>query len=490
MWEENWEMETKMKPKYGLLTAISMVVGIVIGSGIFFKAGKVLTNTGGDMLQTLGVVAIVGVIMIICSLIFASLATRYEKVNGIVDYAEVAIGPKYAYLVAWFLTTIYYPTLTSCLAWISAQYTCALFGLPVAGSEHVVIGALYLIGIYVMNTLSPKIGGKFQVSTTIIKLIPLVLMAVVGTIAGMINGLTIQAFTQTTKELATSGGGMLGAIAAFAFAYEGWIIATSINAELKDSKKNLPKALILGAIIVIAVYLLYFLGLTGSMSVPDMVNVGGDLPGVAFTNVFGTFVGSIIYVFIVISCLGTTNGLMMGSIRGAYSIAARGRGIAPKALAQVDPSSNAPTNSALVGLLMCTLWYFYWQICFIQGGDLGIPALINWEPDELPIITLYGSYIPIFISMMIHQKDLNKFQRFVMPTLGIFSCLFMLYCAYAAYGVQCWYYLIVFAAIMLIGVCFMKQKSIGVVETETYVIEDGDVKIEETITDSVSVTEK
>lgn len=481
-------METKMKPKYGLFTAISMVVGIVIGSGVFFKAGKVLVNTGGNMLQTLAVVAIIGVIMMICSLIFAKLATRYEKVNGVVDYAEVTMGPRYAYMVAWFLTTIYYPTLTSCLAWISAQYACALFGLPVAGAAHVAIGALFLVGIYVINALSPKLGGKFQVSTTVIKLIPLSLMAIVGTIAGMANGLTIQAFQATTQQIGQTGGGMMGAIVAFAFAYEGWIIATSINAELKDSKKNLPKALIIGAVIVIAVYLLYFLGMTGAMSVPEMIQAGDNLPGLAFTNVFGSFVGSIIYVFIVVSCLGTTNGLMMGSIRGAYSIAARGRGVAPQALSQVDPGSNAPTNSAVVGLLMCILWYFYWQVCFIQGGELGIPAIINWEPDELPIITLYGSYIPMFISMMVKHKDFNKFQRFVMPALGIAACVFMLYCAVAAYGIQCAYYLLVFAVIMLIGVFFMKEKSIGVVETEKVVIQTGGVTIEETVTDAIRIT--
>ncbi|MEG1523422.1 MAG: APC family permease [Clostridia bacterium] len=455
-------METKMKEKYGLFTAISMVVGIVIGSGIFFKAGKVLNNTGGNMLQTLVVVAIVGLVMIICSLIFASLATRYEKVNGIVDYAEVMVGPKYGYFVAWFMTTIYYPSLTSCLAWVSAQYTCALFGFDVAGSAHVAIGAFYLVAIYAMNALSPKIGGKFQVSTTVIKLIPLVLMAVVGTIAGLVNGLTVDAFVQTTQQIAQSGsGGMLGAIVAFAFAYEGWIIATSINAELKNSKKNLPKALIIGAIIVIAVYLCYFLGLTGSMGVSDMINAGDNLPGIAFTNVFGRFVGSIIYVLIVISCLGTTNGLMMGSIRGAYSIAARRRGIAPDSLSEIDPHSNAPTNSAIVGLLICTLWFFYWQICFFQGrvlGTIALPAFMTWEPDELPIITLYGSYIPIFISMMIKEKNLSKFQRVFMPLLGVIACGFMVFCAFYAYGIDSLYYLALFAIVMVIGAFFMKEK--------------------------------
>ena len=341
-------METQLQKRYGLLTAICMVVGIVIGSGVFFKATRVLSSTGGSMGQSLLTVGIVGLIMIICSYVFATLATRYEKVNGIVDYAEVTIGRTYAYYVGWFLSIIYYPALTSCLAWVSAQYTCTLFGLPVAGSTHVAIGALYLVCGYVVNALSPRLAGKFQVSTTIIKLIPLALIAVVGTIAGLANGLTVQAFSETTASMADPGGGIFGAIVAFAFAYEGWIIATSINAELKDSKKNLPIALIIGALIVVLVYLGYFLGLTGALSVPDIIAAGDDLPRHAFTSLFGNVAGTLVFVFIVISCLGTMNGLMLGCCRGMYSLAVRGLGPAPKVFAQVDAETNMPTNLSLI----------------------------------------------------------------------------------------------------------------------------------------------
>lgn len=453
-------MEDQMRSKYGLMTAISMVVGVVIGSGIFFKAGKVLSFTGGSIVQTLSVVAIIGITMLICALVFASLATRHGKVNGVVDYAEVMVGSKYAYFEAWFLTTIYYPTLTSTLAWISAQYTCALFDIPATGSAHVVIGALYLVGIYVLNALSPRISGKFQVSTTVIKLVPLILMALVGTIRGIANGMTVEAVRHTTEQVASNvgGNGFLSAIVAFAFSYEGWIVATSINAELKDPKKNLPRALTLGSIIVIAIYLLYFLGLTGAMPVPDLIAAGDALPGLAFASVFGDFIGSIIYVFIVISCLGTTNGLMMAATRGAYSIAIRNRGINPKQFSVVDPVSNTQSNSAVFGLLACMIWFFYWQFCFIQGPELGIPAFISWEPDELPIITLYASYIPIFVCVMYKEKDFGVVRRYVMPSLAVLACLFMVFCAVMAYGIQCVYYLAVFFVVMAVGALFMKEK--------------------------------
>ncbi|MEG1594407.1 MAG: amino acid permease, partial [Oscillibacter sp.] len=110
-------MENALQKKYGLPTAICMVVGIVIGSGVFFKAEKVLVATEGNM--PLGILAwlIVGMIMIVCSYVFATMATRYEKVNGLVDYAEATMGERYAYLMGWFMATVYTPALTSVLAW-------------------------------------------------------------------------------------------------------------------------------------------------------------------------------------------------------------------------------------------------------------------------------------------------------------------------------------------------------------------------------------
>lgn len=456
-------METQLKKRYGLLTAICMVVGIVIGSGVFFKATRVLSSTGGSMAQSLLTVGIVGLIMIICSYVFSILATRYEKVNGIVDYAEVALGKTYAYYVGWFLTIIYYPALTSCLAWVSAQYACILFGLPVAGSAHVAIGVLFLICGYVLNALSPRLAGKFQVSTTIIKLVPLVLMAVAGTIAGLVNGLTVEALTRVDAGLAQGGGGIFGAIVAFAFAYEGWIIATSINAELKDSKKNLPKALVIGALVVVLVYLSYFLGLTGALPVAEIAAAGDDLPRFAFTSLFGNVAGTLVFVIIVISCLGTMNGLMLGCCRGLYSLAVRGMGPKPEIFAQVDPETNMPTNSSIVGLLMCGVLFFYWQVCFFETRVLGtmhIPAFLSWEPDELPIITLYAAYIPIFLVMMKKERDLSPFKRYVMPVLGVCSCVFMVFCAFYAYRMDAVYYLAAFAVVMLIGVFFKKPKAL------------------------------
>ncbi len=446
-------MENGLKKKYGLITAIAMVVGIVIGSGVFFKAEKILIATGGNL--PLGILAWImgGAIMIICAYTFSIMATKYEYVNGIVDYAEVTIGKKYAYYVGWFMATIYYPTLTSVLAWVSARYTCVLLGFNIVGGEAMVIACFYLIASYAINSLSPIIAGKFQVSTTIIKLIPLLLMAVIGTIVGLSNGLIIENFTTVAKEVST-GNALFTAVVATSFAYEGWIIATSINAELKDSKRNLPKALVLGTFIVMSVYILYYIGLAGGVSNATIMEGGEAGAKIAFEGIFSKAGGTILFVFVVISCLGTLNGLMLGCTRGMYSLAARNQGPKASIFKQVDKETNMPSNSSIVGLLLCAFWLLYFFGTQLTDSWIGP----YWfDSSELPIVTIYASYIPIFIMLAVKEKELPSFKRFVMPVLSVLACIFMIIAACFAHKMAVVWYLITFAIVMLLGYFFYKK---------------------------------
>ena len=205
-------MDNKLEKKYGLFTAICLVVGIVIGSGVFFKAQTILQKTNGDMPLGIAAWAIGGLIMIVCILAFANMAQKYEKVNGVVDYAEALVGPKYGYYMGWFMTTIYYPSMTSVLAWLSARYTLVFInsvnpdftmiipaseGGCVIGPECMALTMFFLCCAYAINALSPKVAGKIQTTTTVIKLIPLALMAVVGIIYGLMNGMETGKFIPT-----------------------------------------------------------------------------------------------------------------------------------------------------------------------------------------------------------------------------------------------------------------------------------------------------
>ncbi len=450
-------MENELKKKFGLITAICMVAGIVIGSGIFFKATNVLTSNNGDMMKSVLTVLTVGIMMTVCAYTFSILAGRHSNVNGLVDYAEATTGRLHAYTVGWFVSTVYYPVVVSTLAFVSSSYTCALFGIQ---SENVrlLITLGYLICSFVLNIVSPKISGKFQVSTMAIKLVPLLVMAVAGTAVGLINGQTLENLTRATSDMAVSGGSFFGAVVAFAFAYEGWIIATCINAELRDAKRNLPKALIIGTFLVIGVYIAYFVGLFSVLSTDEILATSGsnELPRVAFTALFGNKVfGTVIYVFVIISCLGTMNGVMIATCRGFYSLAVRNQGPAPERVSKISNLGNMPAVSSAIGFSIALIWMLQWEFGLMRGR---LPAMISFENDELPVITLYAFYIPIFINMMIKENDLHPVKRFVLPSLSVCASLFMIYAAFAAYKIQALYYLIIFALIMLVGIMFYRDR--------------------------------
>jgi len=449
-----------LKKKYGLLTAISMVVGIVIGSGVFFKAQSILTITNGNM--PLGILAwiIGGAVMLLCAYTFSTMANKYEKVNGIVDYAEVTVGGKYAYLVGWFMTLINYPTLVSVLAWLSARYTMELFGSnDITGGTCLALSCLYLISSYTLNTLSPTLAGKFQVSTTFIKLVPLLLMAIVGTIVGLNNGTTKESFSTIASGDISS---LFPAVVASAFAYEGWIIATSINAEIKNSRRNLPIALTFGSIIIIAVYIVYYIGLAGSVSVDTLIEKGAMA---SFVNIFGNVGGKVLQAFVAVSCLGTLNGLMIGCTRGMYSLAIRNMGPAPHIFKEVDKNTDMPVNSSIFGLLISAVWLFYYYCANLREN---IFSVFGFDSSELPIVTTYALFIPIFISFISKSDGGNILKNKIMPILAVLASCFMIYAAIYAHGVKPYletrskgyfscpilFYFIVFSIIMGIGCIF------------------------------------
>ena len=460
-------MENKLERKYGLFTAICMVVGIVIGSGVFFKAQTILQKTGGDMPLAILAWLIGGAIMLVCLITFSFMSQKYERVNGMVDYAESTVGPRYGYYMGWFIGTLYFPSMTSVLCWVTARYTLefivsvnpnfnmiipAAEGGCVIGPECLALTLFIMCGIYALNVLSPKLGGKLQTSTTIIKFIPLVLMAVAGLVYGLATGMLQENMTTTVQVADVSENPLFASVCATAFAYEGWIIATSINSEIRDSKKNLPKALIIGGFIIIATYIFYYLGVAGGATNQELIEKGATI---AFTNIFGPVLGNILNLFIAISCLGTANGLMMGCSRCMYSLAARNEGPNPEMFGQVDKTTNTPVNSAVFALLVSAAWFVYFYLSNLAGTWSG-PFV--FDPTELPIISVYLMYIPIFVQWMRKETGESTLRRFVFPILAICGSAFMVLASIISHRIGVLWYAIVFVVIMAIGAKFEKPK--------------------------------
>lgn len=445
----------QLKKKYGLFTAIAMVVGVVAGSGVFFKAEAILNATGGNVRSGIAAWLIVGLVMIICTNTFSVLASRYDRANGLVDFAQIEVGRTYSYCLGWFMAMLYYPSLTAILAWVTSRYLCILFGVTdVTGGMAMLFSAFILVMLFATNALAPILAGRLQVTATVIKLTPLIGMAVVGTIKGLNSGMLARNFY---TALSTDGtGGLFSAITAVAFAYEGWIIAISINGELKNAKRNMPVALTLGSLIIVAIYMFYYIGLTGAVTTDALMQSGQTGAFLAFESVFGTGVGTIVFVLLIISCIATCNGLSVANCRGLYALAARGH--LNERFVELDKHSNMPLTSSILSLVMSMFWLVHFY-----GSNIAqpwFPDVFCFDSSELPIITLYGFYIPIFFMMMKRETKWGVFSRFIFPGLGIIGCLFMVATCVIVHRARVLGYMIVFLGNLITGLMLMyRQKN-------------------------------
>ncbi|TCK92787.1 amino acid/polyamine/organocation transporter (APC superfamily) [Natranaerovirga hydrolytica] len=437
--------------KYGLWTSIAMVVGVVIGSGVFFKADDVLNLTDGNLILALIAWVLGAMAMIFGALVFAEFAQHIQKANGVVDYSEEAYGKKFAYLVGWFKGVLYYTPLSAILAWVSAMYTLILFGVPDSHNTPLtwVLAFVYLLLGYIMNYLSPLLAGKFQVATTIIKLIPLLLVGIVGVIYGIFNDVLVDNFTVASTTLRSGQGSLASAVVSTAFAYEGWIVATTINNEIKDSKKNLPKALTIGSIVILCVYVAYFLGIAGVLPTDQIIAEGNNAVSIAANTLFGNTAAIILTGFVVISCLGTLNGLVISCIRTPFSLAIRNQGPIPKILGKVNEKTNMPKYTVIYAFLISmthlTIWYGSFNNWF--GTEIAI--------DEIPIVLIYGMYIFLYIWYMKHFKHLSTWKRFVVPTLAIIGSLIIVYGGIVNPSIGI--YLLISIIVILCGLFFYRK---------------------------------
>lgn len=436
-------MDGHPKKTYGAFTAAAMVVGIVIGSGVFFKAEAVLTATGGDLVLGVLAWAAAGYVMLSCAAAFALLAVRRPDAGGPADYAREAAGPGYAYCVGWFLAAVYYPSMTAVLAWASARYACLLLGADPAGGSAMLLAALFLIGAFGVNALVPAAAGRIQVAATLIKLLPLAAMAVGGVALGLRSGL----LAENLAYVPASGGGFAASVVSVAFAYEGWLAAASISGELKEPRRDLPLALLAGSVLVILIYIGYYMGLAGAVSTRELMAGGREAAQLAFRRVLGDPLGTAAFSLIVVSCLGSLNGLSMANSRGLYALAVRGQ--AHPLFAAVDPHTGTPLSSAIAGLLLAGGWLLHFY-----GGELAQPpwlGIFSYDTAELPVITLYALYIPIFVRMTGQGRGEGAMRRFVIPLAALAGCVFMILASIAAHGAELPGYLLLSAAVMAAG---------------------------------------
>ncbi|MPQ43618.1 APC family permease [Clostridium tarantellae] len=377
----------KHKHEYGLFTAITMIVGIVIGSGIFFKSDNILIATGGSVSLGVFMFCIAAIGIIFGSLSVSELASRESKAGGIITYAEYSLNKSFACAFGWFHTFLYYPTLLAVVSWVTGIYTCILFGLKGTLELQIIIGFSVMAFLFLVNILSAKLGGYFQNTATIIKLIPLILIALIGLLFGDVSSISVTDVTQMESV------GWITAIAPIAFSFDGWIVASSIGHEMKNPKKDLPKALVLAPIFILIVYVLYFIGISIYVGPETVMKLGDAHVDLAANNIFGPMGAKLIIIFVIISIMGTVNGLIMGLSRMPYSLALRGMFPKVKGLTKISNKYGISVKSAVIAFILSVI------AIIVHYLTQKFNMLPNSDISEISITINYVLFIVLYIKV-------------------------------------------------------------------------------------------
>ena len=177
-------MKKNKHEKYSLLTAITMIVGTCIGSGIFFKSDNILIATNGSIMLGVILFVLAAIAIIFGSLSVGELAAKTNEPGGLVTYAQEFVNAKTACGFGWFLTFIYYPTIAVVVSWVIGVYVDILFHLQASLELQMIIGFIFLSICFVYNILLPKLGAIFQDVSTFIKMLPLLLLGILGILFG------------------------------------------------------------------------------------------------------------------------------------------------------------------------------------------------------------------------------------------------------------------------------------------------------------------
>lgn len=404
------ETQRTMKKNLGFMTATSLVVGCVIGAGVFFKPYAIYQATGGA--PGMGILAWVlgGLISLFAALTFAEVAILIPKTGGMVAYLTDAYDERLGFLAGWMQVIIFYPAFlagygvkvgSELSAWIGPR-----FALPV--------GIAVIAALVALNCLGSRTAGGMQVVSTACKLVPLVLLMICGFLRGTQTGSVLTPMVGPDKNL----GGVLGStLLAVLFAFEGWTNVGTIAGEMKHPGRDLPRAIVCGVSIIMAVYLVINIAYLKVIPADELMNLESPATAVA-TKLFGESGSAIIKVGIIISVIGAGNGFLMSGSRVAYQLSVQKTLPGSKSLSKLN-DRHVPANAViLVGLLACV---------YSLSGEFDLLT-------DLGVFSCWVFYTMTFACVIRLRRTHPEWERKyrvplypVIPALAIFSGLFVIF---------------------------------------------------------------
>lgn len=350
----------RLPRKLGTASAIAVLVGSTIGSGIF-RSPAVVAQDIDTLLPFVLAWVLGGVVALAGALTFAELGGMFPRTGGIYVYVREAFGPLPAFLFGWAELLILRPAAYGAIAVTSAEYTWRLLGhdpgrpLVVIGELAIsyaqVLAAVMIVVVGLVNYRGVRLGAVIQNVSTVLKVGAILVLVVLGLALVPEVLPPIEALPERPADapapgsLAAFGLAMVGVL----WAYDGWSDVGFVGGEIRDPARNVPLAFIGGTAVVVALYLLIdlvYLKVIPLAQMPGRPLIAADVAEALIGHVGAVFVAAAV----AISTFGTLNGSMMTGPRVFFAMAEDG--LFFRSLARVHPEHGTPGGAILLSIVL------------------------------------------------------------------------------------------------------------------------------------------
>jgi basic amino acid/polyamine antiporter, APA family len=402
----------------GMREAVALIVGVVIGAGIF-KAPSMVAQMTGDAGIMFGAWLLGGIMSLIGALCYAELTTTYASAGGDYYFLRRAYGNSVAFLFAWARFSVISTGSIALLAFVFGDYVNQV--LPLGGLSSTwgsaVYGAAVVIVLSLVNIKGIRTGAATQTWLTVIEVGGLLLIVLAAIYIAAGDGAAV------AVAPAQAGGGAshtsFGLAMVFVLlTYGGWNEAAYISAELKDGRRNMVKALVSSILIITALYLLvtwaYWRGL-GMQGMASSEALAADL----LRNAFGPLGEKIISILIAVAALTSINATMIVGARSSYAAGCDWPVLAK--LGSWHAERGTPVNALVVQCIAALL-----LVAMGAWAGSGFKAMVEFTA---PVFWLFFllSGISLFV---LRTREPDVVRPFKVPLYPLLPFLFCAMCAY------------------------------------------------------------
>lgn len=434
-------MPNTSTPALNFWASVSVIIGSIIGSGIFINPAIMAGQTGSP-LSLIAVWIVGGLFSLLGALIYAELGAMMPETGGLYIFFKKIFGELTGFLYGWAAFSVINTASIAAIAYTCAIYVGYFVQLPECSSTiiqqtaiHVpfigtlfpmenigvkIVAMLIIIGLTYLNSISLKISALFQNVSTLVKVAAILLIVVGIFFSG--NG-SIQNFAHgdVAKSNIDWMSGMIAAMAGAFYAYDGWINIVSMAGEVKNPQRNIPKSLLTGVAVCIGVYVLVNVAYIYMLPIDKMAAsklVATD----ATTLAIGNIGSSIIAMLIIITTLGAVNGNIMCTCRITYAMAKDN--LFWKKIGEEHPNKKTPIPA---------LWlHGLWTCIFV------LTATFNMLAEMFVFITwlAYGlGAVGIFLLRKKQPQQHRPYKMFAHPATTIFFIAFVFFfCTFTVYS--------------------------------------------------------